>query len=115
VRGAMIGDIKCGRSKRIGNVSTKKCKGYDMKEHASPKVTASFYKVIDNQLRNLEPPETKETYDRLISSGISDEEARRLIAVILDCEIYDMLKYKREHDQEKYIANLRKLPVLPRE
>jgi hypothetical protein len=86
-----------------------------MKEHASPKVTASFYKVIDNQLRNLEPPETKETYDRLISSGISDEEARRLIAVILACEIYDMLKYKREHDQEKYIANLRKLPVLPRE
>jgi 5'-deoxynucleotidase YfbR-like HD superfamily hydrolase len=84
-----------------------------MKKQASPQVTAAILEAVDNQLRDLTPPETKETYDRLIASGVSDEEARRLIAVALSNEMFQMLKYKKNYSPERYIASLRKLPKLP--
>ena len=84
-----------------------------MKNQASPQVTAAILEAVDNQLRDLKPPETKETYDRLIKSGISDNEARRLIAVALSSEMFQMLKYKKNYSPERYIASLRKLPKLP--
>jgi hypothetical protein len=84
-----------------------------MKNQASPQVTAAILEAVDNQLRDLKPPETKETYDRLIKSGISDNEARRLIAVALSSEMFQMLKYKKNYSSERYIASLRKLPKLP--
>lgn len=84
-----------------------------MKKHASPQVTAAILQVVDNQLRELTPPETKETYDRLLASGISDQEARRLIAVALSAEMFRMLKNKQPYSPQSYIAHLRKLPVLP--
>ena len=84
-----------------------------MKNQASPQVTAAILEAVDNQLRDLKPPETKETYDRLIERGISDKEARRLIAVALSSEMFQMLKYKKDYSPERYIASLRKLPKLP--
>jgi len=50
-----------------------------MKKQASPQLTAAILEAVDNQLRDSNPPEAKETYDRLIASGISDKEARRLL------------------------------------
>lgn len=84
-----------------------------MKNQASPQVTAAILEAVDNQLRDLTPPETKETYDHLVASGISDKEARRLIAVALSSEMFQMLKYKKDYSPERYIASLRKLPKLP--
>jgi hypothetical protein len=84
-----------------------------MKKQASPQLTAAILEAVDNQLRDSTPPEAKETYDRLVTSGISDKEARRLIAVALSSEMFQMLKYKKDYSQERYIASLRKLPKLP--
>lgn len=84
-----------------------------MKKQASPLLTAAILEAVDNQLRDLNPPETKETYNRLVASGISDKEARRLIAVALSSEMYEMLKYKKNYSPERYVASLRKLPQLP--
>jgi len=84
-----------------------------MKKQASSQVTAAILEVVDNQLRDLTPPETKETYDRLVASGISDKEARRLIAVALSNEMFQILKYQKDYSPERYIASLRKLPKLP--
>ena len=84
-----------------------------MKKQASPQLTAAILEAVDNQLRDLNPPETKETYDRLVASGISDKEAKRLIAVALSSEMFQMLKYKKDYNPERYIASLRKLPQLP--
>ena len=84
-----------------------------MKKQASPQLTAAMLEAVDNQLRDLNPPETKETYDRLIASGVSDKEARRLIAVALSSEMFQMLKFKKDYSPERYIASLRKLPQLP--
>lgn len=84
-----------------------------MKKQAHPQFDAAIIEVVDNQLRDLNPPEVKETYDRLIGSGVSDKEARRLIAVVLSSEIFQMLKDEKNYNPERYIASLRKLPKLP--
>ena len=84
-----------------------------MKKRASPQLTAAILEAVDNQLRGSNQPETKETYDRLIAEGISDQEARRLIAVALSAEMFEMLKNKKEYSPQRYITSLRKLPKLP--
>ncbi len=66
--------------------------------------------VVENQLRDNTPPETKQTLDRLIKEGHSEEEAKRLITIIVASEIFGVLKHKRPYDQARYIAALQQLP-----
>jgi hypothetical protein len=77
------------------------------------RVRKAILDVVENQLRNLDPPATKETLDRLISQGVEEEEARRLIGCIVASEIFDILKHKQPFDQDRYVMALRKLPQLP--
>ena len=84
-----------------------------MEKQASPQLTTAILEAVDNQLRDLNPPEAKETFDRLVAGGISAKEARRLIAVALSSEMFQMLKYKKNYSPERYIASLRELPKLP--
>ncbi len=84
-----------------------------MKRQASPEVTRAMLEAVDNQLRDLDPPEAVETYHRLIAGGRSDQEARQLIAVALSAEMFEMLKNKKDYNPERYIGYLHKLPKLP--
>ncbi len=84
-------------------------------EKADPALKMTLLETVDNQLRDNDPPETKETYKRLRRDGYSHQEARELIAAVLVTEIYNVLKYQRSHDEEKYIADLKRLPALPQD
>ena len=70
----------------------------------------TILEVVENQLH---PPETKETFDRLVSEGVSKSEARRLISCVVTSEIFDILKYEQPYDEERYVKALRRLPELP--
>ena len=50
---------------------------------AHERLRKTFLDGVDNQLRANNPPETKQTLDRLIKEGYSRDEARRLIAKLL--------------------------------
>ena len=76
---------------------------------------AAIMEALDNQLRDNDPPGTRETLDRLLREGHSMEEARRLIATILAAEIYGVLKEKRSYNEDLYIQRLKNLPELPLE
>ena len=78
-------------------------------------VRAAVLEVVENQLRDGTPPETKQAYQRLVAAGHSEEEAKRLIAVVVTSEIFDVLKHKKPYDQARFIAALRQLPKLPYE
>ena len=67
----------------------------------------------ENQLRDLDPPETKQTYERLIAEGFSDEEARRLIGSVVATEIFYLLRDEKPFDLKKYTRALSHLPGLP--
>ena len=69
--------------------------------------------AVDNQLRGNDPPETKETYDRLRSLGHSDKDARKLIGSALAIETFRILKHGEQYNHSRYVANLRNLPVIP--
>ena len=64
-------------------------------------------------MENLDPPETKQTYDRLITDGISDQEARRLIGCVVSSEIFDVLKQQQPFDRDRFVKALSKLPKMP--
>ena len=72
-----------------------------------------IFAAVENQIRRNDPPETKETLDRLIQTGQSRENALRLIAAVLANEMYEVMKSKRQFDNARYVANLAGLPSLP--
>ncbi len=73
----------------------------------------AILKVVDNQIRDLTPPATRETFDRLVREGVTKDEARRLIACVVASEIFDVLKHEQPYDEERYLKALKKLPELP--
>ena len=79
----------------------------------NPVLQAAILEVVDNQIRDGDPPESRETYERLIAEGFSDQEARRLIGTAVVTDIHRMLTEKKEYEREKYIKLLRQLPRLP--
>ena len=76
-------------------------------------VNEAILEVVENQLRNGDPPETRQTYERLVKSGYSDEEARDLIGCVVVSELLDVVKNHRPYDHERYVAALKRLPTLP--
>jgi len=76
-------------------------------------VRGAILDIVQNQIRDNDPPETKETLDRLMDEGISEEEATKMIACAVSTEIFHILKHKESFNEERYIKNLKKLPRLP--
>jgi len=70
-------------------------------------------KVVENQIRDNDPPETRQTLRRLIKEGFSREEAVELIGTVVVHEIYNVLKQEKNFDRKRFVAALRQLPKLP--
>jgi hypothetical protein len=49
----------------------------------------------------------------LVGEGLSQDEARRLIACVVGCEIFDVLKSLQPYDEGRYLTALNNLPELP--
>ena len=86
---------------------------YKQKQKVNPRLRASFLQIVDNQLRANDPPETRETFDRLVAQGISEEDAKAYIAQAVCVETYDILKHKRPFNLQRYVKNLQLLPKQP--
>ncbi|MBF0097704.1 MAG: hypothetical protein HQM04_15150 [Magnetococcales bacterium] len=69
--------------------------------------------AVDNQLHSPDMPEVKATYERMLSLGYDDEDARKLIGSALACEIFLILAENQEFDRDRYRATLDMLPELP--
>ena len=69
--------------------------------------------IVDNQLRDNTPPETRHTLERLVADGHTLEDARRLIGCVVSTEIYDILTRHRPFEETAYVAALQRLPILP--
>ena len=77
------------------------------------RLNQAVLEVVENQIRQLNPPATKETFDRLIREGHDHNEARRLIGCVVASEIFDILKNMEPYDEDRYVRALRRLPDLP--
>jgi hypothetical protein len=63
-----------------------------MERKSSKILNQAIMEIVENQLRDGNPPETKKTFERLLKEGIKEQEAKRLIASVVVSEIYDVLK-----------------------
>jgi hypothetical protein len=77
------------------------------------KLRKEIFKIIENQIKNNDPPETLETFNKLKSRGYNDFEVKQLIGQCVAVEIYNVMKYKKPFDKERYIKNLNNLPKEP--
>ena len=81
-------------------------------EKTNPVLKQAILEVVDNQIRDLNPPQTKATYERLRKEGYSDAEARRLIGCVVSSEIFDVLKQQQPFNLDRFIRGLNRLPLL---
>jgi hypothetical protein len=84
-----------------------------MKKSDSHRLRKAILEVINAQIRDNDPPETKQNLIRLQENGFSEEEALKLIGYVVASEVFSVLKEKRQYDKEKFISALNDLPRLP--
>lgn len=84
-------------------------------EDYNPRLRAAYLEAVDTQLKSGEPPEAKETYERLKREGFSEEETRVLLAQVIAVESFCILKEKKPFNRERFVRNLRNLPAQPLE
>jgi len=81
-------------------------------EQLNRRANKAIIRVVKNQIRQNKPPETRETFDRLLGEGYPKAEAYRLLGWVLTAEIHDMMKQERVFDESLYVKRLRDLPKL---
>ena len=69
--------------------------------------------IVANQIREGKPPETKQTYDRLVKSGYSGTDAKKYIGQCVAVELFNIMKHKVPFDEKRYVQNLLNLPGEP--
>lgn len=79
----------------------------------NPHLQRAILEVVENQLRDGTPPETRATLDRLMADGRSREEAVKLIGCVVGTEIFEVLKNHEPFNETRYVAALLALPKLP--
>lgn len=73
---------------------------------------ATLIEVVENQLKDGDPIQVKETLMRLTMTGTSREDAVALIACALSVEIYDVMKNGAKFNHKRYHEHLERLPDL---
>ncbi len=65
--------------------------------------------IIERQLRDGEPPETRQTYERLRNEGYPERTALRMIGAALVDEINHMMGARRTFDREHFRSLLERV------
>ena len=82
---------------------------------SNPNLKESILEVVDNQLNSNDPPETRQTLDRLIKEGHSESKAKELIGTVVASEIFEVLKKKEPFNLSRFVAALNNLPKIPKD
>ncbi|WP_449538676.1 hypothetical protein [Ferdinandcohnia sp. Marseille-Q9671] len=74
------------------------------------KMKSKILEIVDNQIKINDPKSTKETFERLVNSGLTEIESKEMIGRVLVEEMYDMLKNQVPFNEERYDEKLSMLP-----
>lgn len=73
----------------------------------------ALFEAIETQMREGNPPETKQTFDRLTAAGYSRKETMKYLACVLLVELNGMVRDKRMYIEASYVKKLKALPEMP--
>ena len=79
------------------------------------KLKAAILEAVNNQLKSGDPPETRQTFNRLIAEGISEKDAKIYIGQAIAVEIFNVMKHGKTFNLDRYRKNLSRLPEEPSE
>jgi hypothetical protein len=80
---------------------------------SDPELHAQVIRIVETQLADGHPEETRRTFERLVGLGNSPELTKRLIGLCVAHELIQQFAFKKPFDEASYAANLQKLPDLP--
>src|SRR5437764_14581719 len=92
-----------GLIKEIGGADPQYEEGYN------PYLKAAILEVVENQLRDNNPPETRQTFERLLAAGYSRQQAVEMIGSALVEEIWAVLHDNKSFDRARFVGLLEKL------
>ena len=72
-----------------------------------------IFEVINNQISDNNPPETRSTFQRLMKLGYSEFETKQLIGQCVAVELFKVIKNQEPFDENRYVKNLKNLPKEP--
>jgi hypothetical protein len=78
-----------------------------------PVLHAALMAMVNRQLAEGDPPETREAFERLQTAGYSPEHARRLIGLLLAAELTREMLSGKPFDKKSFAESLRRLPEIP--
>jgi hypothetical protein len=82
---------------------------YDEGTTYNPHLKAAILEVVENQIRDDDPPETRQTFERLLAAGYSRQQAMEMIGSAVVGEIWAVLHGNKPYDRERFVALLEKL------
>src|SRR5712692_6699416 len=77
---------------------------YDEGTTFNPHLKAAILEVVENQLRDGEPPETRQTLERLLAAGYSRKQAIEMIGSAVVEEIWAVLHERKPFDRTRFTA-----------
>ena len=84
-----------------------------MEKTEDQRLRKAILEVINNQIKDNDPPETKQALVRLQEEGLTEEDALKLIGYVVASEVFTVLKENRKFDKAKFSSALNALPKLP--
>ena len=80
-------------------------------DEINKRLTRAIHAVIDQQIAEKNPPETLETYERLLEDGFSHEEIYSLIGHLIGMEMAEQIRGSGGINMARYVAALEELPA----
>jgi hypothetical protein len=82
---------------------------YDEGTSFNPHLKVSILKVVENQIRNSDPPETRQTLERLLAAGYSRKQVLEMIGSAVVEEIWAVLHDHKPFDRARFTELLEQL------
>jgi hypothetical protein len=82
---------------------------YDEGATFNPHLKATILEVVENQIRNSDPPETRQTLERLLAAGYLRKQAVEMIGSALVEEIWAILHDHKPFDRARFTTLLEQL------
>ena len=79
----------------------------------NPELGKTILQVVKNQIRDNDPPETRQTVERLRAGGYTVDEARRLVSTAVTVEIFHIIRDHEAFNRKRFLWNLAHLPREP--
>jgi len=74
------------------------------------RLNAAIIQVVETQIDSNDPPETRQTYERLLSEGFSEKVSKELLGTVVIAEVFGVMKDGKPFDINRYVTALNKLP-----